>query len=81
MKSEELGDLSQDRHELRIFFNTAMSLSFMHDFTLPPQSTGYLRSSVYYAAYSGNSLPTFRDIVLVQYFRIKKSEGWTDRLS
>ena len=61
--------------------NTVMCLSFTHDFTVSLRSTRNLRSSGYYVAYSGNSLPTLRDILSVQSSRIKKSEIWTDRIS
>ena len=62
-------------------FEQVMSLSSLNDFTLSLRSTGNLHSSGYYAAYSGNSLPTFRYILSVQYSRIKKPENWTDRIS
>jgi len=67
-----------------------LPLDIMRNFRHPPRSRSHLRCSGNFVAYSGNSLPTFRDNLSLRSWRVKdpKSfflfltlQGGTDRLS
>ena len=54
---------------------------YVSDFRLPPRIDENCAILGYYAAISGNFLPTFRDDLLVPYSGVTSPEDWTNSFS